>query len=299
MKELLTPRQVARAIGASEASLKRWCDKGLLPATRTAGGHRRLPLSGVLQFLRDRGQRLVRPEVLGLPSSSGKGEFTLEHAREAMRAALEGGDEERLLRLVFDLYLGGRQACEILDGALAPALHAVGERWQHGETEVYEERRGIQVALAVLYRLVRSLPAPPDGAPLAVGGTLSGDPYTIPTLMAEICLRESGWDARSFGTDLPADTMCTALERLRPRLFWLSVSTWRSETDFLDSYGRVQQKARELGVPVVVGGRALTDAVRRRMEYAAYCDTLRHLEAFARTLLPKRAAAGRNPEGGP
>jgi predicted site-specific integrase-resolvase len=28
---LLTPKQVARAIGVSESSLKRWCDKGVLP----------------------------------------------------------------------------------------------------------------------------------------------------------------------------------------------------------------------------------------------------------------------------
>jgi excisionase family DNA binding protein len=296
MKELLTPKQVARAVGASEASLKRWCDKGLLPATRTAGGHRRLPLSGVLQFLRDRGQPLVRPEVLGLPSSSGKGELTVERASESMRAALEAGDDEQLLRLAFDLYLGGRSACEVLDGALAPALHAVGQRWEHGETEVYEERRGVQATLAVLYQLVRVLPARPEGAPLAIGGTLPGDPYSIPTLMVEICLREAGWDAHSFGTELPADTLRAALEQVRPGLFWLSVSSLRSEAEFLASYARIQEKARDLDVPVVVGGRALTDAVRRQMEYAAYCDTLRHLEAFARTLLPKKSKADQDQE---
>ena len=35
--EDLSPKQVALALGVSEASLKRWCDKGFLDSTRTAG----------------------------------------------------------------------------------------------------------------------------------------------------------------------------------------------------------------------------------------------------------------------
>jgi excisionase family DNA binding protein len=65
MKELITPKQVARAIGVSESSLKRWCDRGLIPTVRTAGGHRRLPISGVLSYLRETGHEMVRPELLG------------------------------------------------------------------------------------------------------------------------------------------------------------------------------------------------------------------------------------------
>ncbi|OYW17913.1 MAG: hypothetical protein B7Z55_11620, partial [Planctomycetales bacterium 12-60-4] len=66
-RELLTPKQVAVAIGVSESSLKRWCDRGILPTVRTAGGHRRIPTSGVLKFLQQSGHPLVQPEVLGLP----------------------------------------------------------------------------------------------------------------------------------------------------------------------------------------------------------------------------------------
>lgn len=67
---VLSPKQVARAIGVSEASLKRWCDKGKLTLTKTAGGHRRLHVSSVLRFLKDSGRELVRPEILGLPPST-------------------------------------------------------------------------------------------------------------------------------------------------------------------------------------------------------------------------------------
>ncbi|REJ65407.1 MAG: helix-turn-helix domain-containing protein [Planctomycetota bacterium] len=50
MNDLLTPKQVARAISISESSIKRWCDRGAIATQYTPGGHRRIPLSGLLEF---------------------------------------------------------------------------------------------------------------------------------------------------------------------------------------------------------------------------------------------------------
>ena len=38
------------------------------------------------------------------------------------------------------------------------------------------------------------------------------------------------------------------------------------------------------GTALAVGGRALTEDLRKRMTYSAYCDNMQHLEAFANTL---------------
>jgi excisionase family DNA binding protein len=284
MRDLLTPKQVARAIGVSEASLKRWCDKGTVHAIRTAGGHRRLPINGVMQFLRRTGYPLVRPEMLGLPSTTGHGQETIERARSHMRPALEAGDEQQVTRLVFDLYLAGHGACDICDQVIAPAFHDIGARWQHGDVEVYEERRGCEVCMRTLYQLRRMLPSVPDSAPNAVGATLEGDPYTIPTLMAEIALREAGWRADSYGIGHPFSTLLAAIRSVRPRLFWLSVSTIATMSDFRAGYATLYETAVECGVPVVVGGRALTEEIRRAIQYSSYGDTLRHLVSCARTL---------------
>ena len=284
MKDLLTPKQVARSIGVSEASLKRWCDKGTVPSIRTAGGHRRLPINGVMQFLRQTGYPLVRPEVLGLPPTTGRGKETLQRVRAQMRPALETGDEQQVARLAFDLYLAGHTACDICDQVIAPAFHDIGARWQHGEIEVYEERRGCEACMRVLHQLRRLLPSLRESAPQAIGATLEGDPYTIPTLMVEIALREAGWRAESYGIGHPFSTLCSAIRAVRPRLFWLSVSTIASIPDFLAGYSKLYETAVECGVPVAVGGRALTEEIRRAIQYAAYGDTLKHLISFARTL---------------
>jgi excisionase family DNA binding protein len=284
MTELLTPKQVALALGVSEASLKRWCDKGLIPTIRTAGGHRRLPINGVFEFLRDRGRVLVRPEVLGLPAATGASDASFERMRGLMREAIEAGDPDRCRRLTFNLYLGGKKAWEICDRVIAPALHDIGSRWSHGETEIYHERRGIEMCRRMLHDLREVLAPPTERGCTALGATLSGDPYSLATMMVEIAMRENGWAAMSYGTDLPASALRSAIRDVRPRVFWLSVSTIPDEEQFLADYASVYEMASVAGSAVVVGGRALNSRLREQMQYASYCDTLGHLVAFAASL---------------
>jgi methanogenic corrinoid protein MtbC1 len=286
MKELVTPKQVARAIGVSEASLKRWCDKGLLPTVRTAGGHRRLPINGVVQFLREGGHPLVRPEVLGLPPTIGLGERASARAAAQFQTALEDGYEEQCRHMMLNLYLAGHSACDICDRILANALLTIGSRWQHGDLEVYQERRACEICMRLLFDLRHLLPLLPADTPYAIGGTLESDPYTLPTTMAEVSLREAGWLAESHGPGNPAATLCAAIRQKRPRLFWLSVSTFESARLFLSEFHDIHETATAVGAAIVVGGRALTDEIRREMSYSAYCDNLRHLVSFARTLQP-------------
>ena len=65
-KSLLTPKDLADAIGASESALRRWIDGGRIRMSRTAGGHRRIPLQEAIRFIRQTGATIVRPELLGL-----------------------------------------------------------------------------------------------------------------------------------------------------------------------------------------------------------------------------------------
>ena len=66
MKRLLSPKELADAIGVSESSLKRWADAGRLQVARTEGGHRRIPIAEAVRFIRDTGAVVVRPDLLGL-----------------------------------------------------------------------------------------------------------------------------------------------------------------------------------------------------------------------------------------
>ena len=87
-----SPNQVGRAIGVSEASIKRWCDKGILSFRRTAGGHRRLPLHAIFDFIKENNFDLVQPGVLGLPATVGSGLRVIDQACRLFIHALEQGN---------------------------------------------------------------------------------------------------------------------------------------------------------------------------------------------------------------
>ena len=214
MRELLTPKQVARAIHVSESSVKRWCDKGVIPTRYTAGGHRRIPLSDLMEFLRSSTHELVAPEVLGLPATSGRTERVVERAREQMTNGLLAGDELRCRQIALDLYLAERSMSVICDEVLAKSFVSIGDRWECGDAEVYQERRGCEVTLRILHDLRALIASPPDNAPLAIGAAAEGDQYALGTTMAELVLRDAKWNANSLGDNLPFATLSAAIRSI-------------------------------------------------------------------------------------
>lgn len=285
MIDHLTPKQVGLALGVSEASVKRWCDAGKIQAFRTAGGHRRLAVPSVIRFLRESGADPAHPEILGLPPSTGRGERRLPRVRARMREALEAGESEQFRRLAFNLYLGGVSCAEICDECVAGAFHDLGEKWEHGSLEVYQERRGCDIALRLLHELGLALPEPSPSSPRALGGTIAGDAYTLASTMASLVLREEGWNAQTLGVGLPPETIAAAITRERPALVWLSVSTVpQPDASFLAGCDKIHRAAVTAGAALALGGRALTDELRERLRYTVHCDRLRHLAAFARSL---------------
>lgn len=283
MRELLTPKQVARAIRVSESSVKRWCDKGVIPTRYTAGGHRRIPIGGLMDFLRSSKHELVDAEVLGLPATSGRTPRVIDRAAEQLTQALLEGDELRCRQIALDLYLAEHSISTICDEVLARSFEAIGDSWACGDAEVYQERRGCEVTLRVLHDFRALVSSPSADAPLAIGGAPAGDQYSLGTAMAELVLRDNRWNAISLGDNLPFHTLAAAIRQHRPRLFWLSCSHLEDEQRFLHGYNELYDEYG-MDLAFVVGGRALTDSLRQRMKYAAYCDNMQHLESFAQSL---------------
>ena len=276
----LTPKQVAQAIGVSEASLKRWCDKGLVRAVKTAGGHRRLAIEDVLEFLRSSGRRPLNADLLQLPAVRSATSLTIEDSIRHLTEGLVVGDEALARRIVFDLYLAKTSVCEIGDRVICETMRRLGEKWTNHDLEPYQERRACEICGRLFSQLRDLLPILRESAPLAIGGTLSGDAYRMPTVLVELALREAGWRAESFGTGLPSETLCAAMDTLRPKLFWLSVSFIGSVPEFLEQYNLIFERAQQLNILLAVGGRALHAEIRREMQYHAFCDSLRHVVNF-------------------
>ncbi len=153
MNTLITPKQVGRALGVSESSVKRWCDKGEIETHYTAGGHRRIAVSTVLALVREGKFALVAPDALGLPATSGQSSRVVERAREGLTGALLEGNESRCRQLILDLFMAGQRPSVICDEVVAAAFADIGDRWSCGQAEVYQERRGCEIALHIMHEM--------------------------------------------------------------------------------------------------------------------------------------------------
>ncbi len=240
-------------------------------------------MAAFVTFLRESKHTVVRPEVVGLPATTGQTCRIVDRACLQMTDALIAGDELLCRRIALDLYLAEHSLSTICDGVLARAFEAIGDRWECGTAQVYQERRGCEISLRVLHELESLVPIPTADAPIAIGGTAAGDQYSLGTTMAQLVLRDLQWNAISLGDNLPFDTLGAAIVEHRPRIFWISCSYIEREDTFLRDYLQLYDSFGS-DVAFVVGGRALTEPLRQKMKYAAYCDNMQHLESFARTL---------------
>lgn len=280
VQELVTPKQVARAIGVSESSLKRWCDRGLLSSVRTAGGHRRIPMSSVVTFLRNSQHPLVEPEIIGLPATCGRTAWVASRARSQLAGALIEGDEEKSRKIVADIWLAGQPLPTVCDEVIAAAFRDIGEQWACQTADVYQERRACSIMLNILHELRLGTPAG-DAAFVATGGTVPGDQYQLPTSMVELVLQASGWAAQSLGTAIPYESLAAAIRDACPKIFWVSASYVEDTAAFVKGLDLLNQAADQAGTIIVVGGHALTSQLKQKIRYSVACDTMQQLSEFA------------------
>ena len=283
MKQDFSPKQVARAIGASESSLKRWCDQGVLKTTKTTGGHRRISLDAVFSFLRSQDRVLENPEVLGLPVSSGSGERVVARAREKLLNAVQTGDGTVSRRIVLDLYAAGHSLLDICDNVIASVFHQMGDMWECGKVEIFQERHACEIASRIMTDLETVLPPPRPNAPLAMGGSISGDHYTIASSMVEVNLRSLGWRVQRLGSNLPFESLAKSIQDRRPRLFWLSVNFIEDVDRFIREYNDFYA-SRESSTAVVIGGQAISRDIRSKISFSSHCENIRQLVDFVNAI---------------
>ena len=285
VQELVTPKQVARAIDVSESSVKRWCDRGIIASVKTAGGHRRIPIAAVIAYLRETRQPLVAPEVLGLPATSGQTRWVQDRALDALLESLVAGDADRSRQILFDLWLAGKPLPVIFDEVVAPAFARMGQQWACGELEIYRERQACEIMTRVLFEFHLGTP-PGNPDLLALGGTIPGDHYVIPTTMVELVLQGAGWNARSLGNSVPFTSLSRAILENRPRLFWLSMSHVETPSELLPGVQSLSEALKSVGGALVIGGNALSPEILSQLPMDHFCTSMQQLVRFADSLKP-------------
>jgi excisionase family DNA binding protein len=296
----LSTVQAAEALGVGVSTVKRWVDAGVLPAHRTAGGHRKLLRAELMALARREGLPRGDRTVPHAPRPRGEA-AGLATLAASLAEALLGGRGPEASAIIRRVYAAGVPVEVLADAVVAPAMASVGHEWQVGRINVWQEHRGTELCAAALYDLKADLEARAErDRPTAVGGAPEGDLYVLPTLLAQLVLLDAGWEAVNLGPNTPLPSVARALHEIRPRLLWLSVSHVPDPAVLTAAYRKLYHAAEGQAVPVVIGGSALHESLRSTLPCTTYGDGLHQLAASARALQPrpKPPRRGRPPGAG-
>lgn len=287
--DVFTPKQVASALGVSESSVKRWVDSGRLVATKTLGGHRKVPLAQLVEFVRQNDQQIAHPEIVGLVASPQR--RSLASLRDELFEALLDGSEPKCRQVVLGAYQRGEAMAEIGDDLVGPVFNRIGEGWEEGSVRVHEERRSCEVMMATLHELRSWLPTPSESAPLAVVATPLRDFAEVPARLVELTLMVAEWRVVVAGSGLPLAEVRDAVLEHRPRLFCMSATHLESPSRFPKTCNEellipLAEAAADWPHPLdrVVGGGALSASQAAKLESELYAKTLAELVQHQATL---------------
>ena len=283
----LSPKILARAIGVSESSLKRWSDDGLLRADRTAGGHRRITLQEAVRFIRSVGATVVRADLLGLAELAalgGEWASTADVPR-AFHTALEGGHAAQVRAMTQALYLSGWPPAAIFDGPMRSSLAEIGELWLHAEWGIVVEHRATDVCIQAINQLRFLSPVRTGLAPVAVGSAAESDPYMLPSLMAAAVVGDCGFLDVNLGTITPPLVLANAAAHYKAKLAWVSISAAPDMKKLATDISKLSVTLRATGCALVIGGRMAGSLSAAEIPGVMVANSMAELGAFARGVI--------------
>jgi len=282
----LSPRDLARSLGVSESSIKRWVDDGSLRARRTAGGHRRIAVAEAVRFARRTGTTIAKPDLLLGPAprnTPGLDDITGGDVGERLFTLLEADDAAAARGLLLTLHAQGWPASAICDGPMRHAMERIGALWRHGPGGIVIEHRATDTCLRTLAEIRTLLSDPPAGAPVALGAAPGDDPYLLPTMMAATVLAEVGYRDQNLGPDVPIAVLSDAVATYHPRIVWLAMSVPSEDRRLVRSLAGLAEMLRRRRATLVVGGRGVPSMAETPGLVRA--RSMSELAAFARGML--------------
>ncbi len=234
---MLTTTEAAEAAAVAPSTIKRWADQGILPFSRTAGGHRRFERFAI--------ERLLREQPVSVSSGDPVATAWVRCLADGRRHEIDG----RLLEAKARLGSWWRVADE-----LALALAEIGNQWERGRLTIADEHVASDALARALARVGDALPIRLDG-PRCLLACAGEDEHTLGLSLAELCLRELGWTPLWLGRRTPVDEVVRLVRGGQAAMVALSASALLGDELALRAItDEVGAACKERGVGLLLGG---------------------------------------------
>ncbi len=181
----------------------------------------------------------------------------ISQAQLAVTSTATAGDTGTLYYIVSGLLDEGIPLETVLFDLLIPTAAHIGQRWQQGDYLISQEHAATAALETVVSLLAGSFDQPDDGLHI-VAATVDGDAHSLPARAAAAHLLFLGYRTTFLGASVPAPDLKEYLAEERPAVVLLSAAM----AMHLPAARAAIRASHEVGVPVIVGGRAFGEVGR-------------------------------------
>lgn len=252
--DALTLQEAADALDVHYMTAYRYVRLGLLPADRR-GRSWAVARADLERF---RAERTVSGGATATATAS---KHCVDWSQRLERRLL-AGDRTGALGVLEGALAAGSEPADVYVDVVAPALVAVGERWEAGEVDVAVEHRASVVLSQVLAVLGARFTRRGVSRGVVVIGAAPGERHCLPARLVADVVRLSGFEVQDLGADVPATSfglVATEVDRLLA--VGISVTVPGNE---VGARAAVDAVRAEVSAPVFLGGAALPDAAAAR-----------------------------------
>lgn len=281
MKESYSTKELARMLGVSESTVKRWADAGLLKCRKTIGGHRKFHQDEIAEFQTQcslalkaaKAEDLAARRDAELDELFAGPDFTalVSRYREASLAR-QFGCVSAMLK---EAQLRGFTLAAIGDEIISPAMHEIGEMWRAGKISVIDEHTATFATVRALMQLRLRAEEKESLERVALVGCAEGEFHHLAALMVCNILESEQWKVIYLGGHTPLFSFAEAINKLNADMVCISITMTDNIERAARDYDGLRRAASKRNAKIVLGGAALKDTeVRGRFRGASYASSL-------------------------
>jgi corrinoid protein of di/trimethylamine methyltransferase len=174
-----------------------------------------------------------------------------------IRECVVGGDREATLLFVQKALAAHIVPVQIIDEALTPAMHIVGEKFSCGEyfiPHLVMAARAMQAGMKILEPELKQRQQAPGAAGTAVIGTVHGDIHEIGKSLVGIMLSANGFEVHDLGVSVPIEAFVAKVKETGAGLLGMSSLLTTTMVGQRKVIQALEQAGLRGQVKVMVGG---------------------------------------------
>ncbi|MGD9290682.1 MAG: cobalamin-dependent protein [Desulfobacterales bacterium] len=180
---------------------------------------------------------------------------------EEFMAAMLGKNVERLIELTQAEIDAGRQAGEVVDAGMIPAMTTVGKKFQSGEIYIPEMLVAAKTMSAALDHFKDQLIGKAtENKGTVVIGTVKGDLHDIGKNLVTMMLQGQGFTVEDLGISVDTAKFLESIRTTNPDVLAMSALLTTTMVEMKNTIDALEEAGLRKSVKIIVGGAPLTQA---------------------------------------